>query len=39
MKPKLPRALLWTDIESMDEFLKAPVNQEMYDLFLNKQNG
>ena len=34
MKPKLPRALLWTDIESMDEFLKAPVNQEMYDLFL-----
>ena len=35
MKPKLPRALLWTDIESMDEFLKEPVNQDMYEM-LNK---
>lgn len=34
MKAKLPRELLWTDITSMDEFLKKPVNREMYDMFL-----
>ena len=34
MKPKLPRALLWNDKTSMEEFLNESVNREMYDIFL-----
>lgn len=32
MKPKLPRALLWKEIDEIDDFFKEPVNSEMYDL-------
>ena len=34
MKPKLPRALLWTDLDSMNEFLMEPVNRDMYEVIL-----
>lgn len=34
MKPKLPRALLWTDKTSMEEFLKEPVNEKLYEYYL-----
>lgn len=34
MKPKLPRALLWTDKTSMDDFLKEPVNEKLYEYYL-----
>jgi len=32
MKPKLPRELLWTDITSMEKFLKEPVNRDMHEM-------
>lgn len=35
MKPKLPRELLWREVESMDEFFEMePVNQELYSVFI-----
>lgn len=34
MKPKLPRALLWTDKTSMEDFLKEPVNEKLYECYL-----
>ena len=34
MKPKLPRALLWTDKTSMEDFLKEPVNEKLYEYYL-----
>lgn len=34
MKPKLPRALLWTDKTSMEEFLREPINERLYDFYL-----
>lgn len=32
MKPKLPRALLWTDKDSLDEFMNEPVNRDMFEM-------
>ena len=34
MKPKLPRVLLWTDKNLLDDFLKDPINGELYDYYL-----
>lgn len=34
MKPKLPRALLWTDKTSMEEFLSEPINERLYDIYV-----
>ncbi len=34
MKPKLPRVLLWTDKNRLDEFFVEPINRELYDFFL-----
>lgn len=38
MKPKLPRALLWTDKTSMEEFLREPINERLYDFYLELKN-
>lgn len=35
MKPKLPRELLWCEVESMDEFFELePVNEDLYSVFI-----
>ena len=34
MKPKLPRALLWTELETMEDFFKEPVNVKLYEYYL-----
>ena len=34
MKPKLPRALLWTDKTSMDDFLRESINMELYNFYM-----
>ena len=39
MKPKLPRTLLWTDKTSMEEFLREPINERLYDFYLELKNA
>lgn len=39
MKPKLPRALLWTDKTSMDDFLRESINMELYNYYMMQANG
>lgn len=34
MKPKLSRFMLWTDKSSMEEFLREPINERLYGLYL-----
>ena len=35
MKPILPREMLWTDLETMDEFFELdPVNEEFFEVFV-----
>ena len=38
MKPKLPRELLWTDKTSMEDFLHEPINERLYDFYLELKN-
>lgn len=38
MKPKLPRIMLWTDITSIEVFLREPINQRLYDFYLELHN-
>ena len=38
MKPKLPRALLWTDKNSIDDFLKESINMELYEYYMLIRN-
>jgi len=33
MKPKLPRVLLWSEINDLSKFLEEPINRELLDLF------
>lgn len=35
MKPKLPRALLWRDKNTMDEMLKEPFGGQLYHMFIS----
>lgn len=35
MKPKLPRALLWRDKNTMDEMLKEPFGGQLYHIFMS----
>ena len=37
MKPKLPRVLLWTNIESIDDFPRMSKDQSYYDLLVKVQ--
>ncbi len=40
MEHLLPRETLWADKKTMEEFLKEPLNQKLYDTYLNiKRNG
>lgn len=38
MIPKLPRTLLWTDKTTMEEFLREPINERLYDFYLELKN-
>lgn len=38
MKPKLPRTLFWTDKTSMEEFLCEPINERLFDFYLELKN-
>jgi len=38
MIPKLPRTLLWTDKTTMEEFLREPINESLYDFYLELKN-
>lgn len=39
MKPKLPRALLWRDKNTMDEMLKEPFGGQLYHMFVSILRG
>lgn len=38
MKAKLPRIMLWKDKTSMEEFLHEPINERLYDFYLELKN-
>jgi hypothetical protein len=39
MSIKLPREFLWQDYKSMDEFLKEPINQDLYKVYLSVKDA